>query len=188
MEKRGVSAVIASVLLIMLTVVAVGLIMAFVLPFIENQTEGASDCFDVFGGIEFKETEYNCYINESMTCTADDCKNRTGFSVEITKEGIVGFRVSMISEGSSKAYDIFGNETEETTTLENVRLLGSNFGANGDLDSPGNGEMTTYVVKETYNSAKIAAILENGKSCDFADTVIFNSCIGSGISDSLDEY
>lgn len=98
MNKIGVSAVIATVLLIMITVVSAGLIFSFVIPFVNQQTEEASDCFAVFGGLEFGDTAYNCYIGD-VDCGPEGglvCSAGTGFSVSITKEGVVGLKVAVL--------------------------------------------------------------------------------------------
>ena len=182
MNKRGVSAVIAAVMLIMITVVAAGLIFSFVIPFVNEQTEGASECFDVFGGLEFGSTAFNCYVESADTgCGADTngdgqgdspCYDSTGFSVRVTKDGIAGVRVSLVSEGSSDIFDI-----KDAENLTDLRMLeGATFGS--ALEFPQSGGMRTYVAKGIYENAQVGAILDNGNFCDFSDSVIFNECLG----------
>jgi len=176
MNKKGVSAVIATVLLIMITVVAAGVIFSFVIPFVNQQTEEASDCFEVFGGLEFANTGYNCYVDTSTdyaenVCGANgasQCYNKTGFSVSITKEGVIGLKVSLISEGSSDIFDIVGGSTFASLEMLDGTLT---------LEIPQSGGIRTYVVDGIYESGKISAVLENGKACEAADSIIFRKCI-----------
>ena len=176
MKKRGISPVIATVMIMMITIAAAALLMGFVLPFITDQTEGASECFDVFQGVEFGSTSHNCYLDSTMDCDEGvDCNNRTGFSVRVKNEGVVGFKISLTGGGSSDVYDIDGN-----TQDSNLRMLEEDF--DEELDFPEVGGMRTYVIKEDYESIRVAPILEGGKSCDVMDTVILNVCIGESVT------
>ena len=188
MNKRGVSAVIAAVMLIMITVVAAGLIFTFVIPFVNEQTESATECFDVFGGLEFGSTAYNCYVGDSTTGCGDDtdgdgqgdsaCYDSNGFSVKVTKEGIAGVRVSLVSEGSSNIFDIEGTAIFQDLRNFGDDDMGNAFQYNSLLEFPQSGGMRTYVAEGIYENAQVGAILENGNFCDFSDSVIFNECIG----------
>ena len=173
MNKRGVSAVIAAVLLIMITVIAAGMIFSFVIPFVKQQTESATECFDVFGGLEFASTAYNCNVLASASgCGTDGtsaCFDRTGFSIKVSKEGIEGLKVSLVAGGSSTALDI--KSGEEVSGL--LMLDGTE-----SLEVPQSGETRTYVANDTYESAEVAAILENGRTCDVSDNIVFSACLG----------
>ena len=173
MNKRGVSAVIATVLLIMITVVAAGLIFSFVIPFVNQHTEDASDCFEVFGGLEFGDTAYNCYVGAGdcgPPANPLTCDEGTGFSVSVTKEGVAGLKVALISDGSSEVFDI-----EEGSPSGTLEMLDDPIST---LEVPQSGGMRTYVARAVYETGKISAILENGKVCEAADTIIFRECIG----------
>src|SRR3990167_5944643 len=92
MDKKAVSPVIATMLLLVITVVLAGLIMAFVLPFVREQLGEGKECLDVLDGIEFAESQFNCFIITDPTTGAGE----TGFSVKIKKEKVSGFKVSLI--------------------------------------------------------------------------------------------
>ena len=172
MNKKGVSAVVAAVILIMITVVAASLIFSFVIPFVNQHTEEASDCFGVFGGLEFGETAYNCYVEESLSCGeggGSTCYNGTGFSIEVTKEGVAGLKVALIKGGSSEIFEI-----EDGSSSSGLEML--TFGAT--ITIPSVGEMRTYIVGDIYETAKVSAVLENGKTCEAADNLIFRECLG----------
>ena len=46
------------------------------------------------------------------------------------------------------------------------------------FEVPQSGGMRTYVAGAVYETGKVSAILENGKVCEAADTIIFRECIG----------
>ena len=50
-DKRGVSPVIATVLLLVLTLVAVSILSVFVIPFVKNSLSGGEDCVKTLGDI-----------------------------------------------------------------------------------------------------------------------------------------
>lgn len=177
MKRKGISPVIATVMIMMITVAAAALIMGFVLPFINEQTEGASECFDVFQGVEFGSTAYNCYLDSSMTCGGSACNERTAFSVRVMKEGVVGLKISLTGVGSSDSYEINGT----ISPGDNFRMLDD--GTYGDILSfPEVGGMRTYVVTKNYESIKVAPILENDKICDVMDSVVLDACIGEAVN------
>src|SRR3989344_1409600 len=115
--KRGVSPVIASVLLLVLTLITVAILAAFVVPFVNQSLKGSESCLEVFGDLRFDETGYNCH-----TTSLTSFQNRTGFSIQINDNKVAGFKAVMFRLGDSEPYDI--------TTLskyENIRMLSGNF-------------------------------------------------------------
>jgi hypothetical protein len=62
MNKKGVSAVIATVLLLLLTIASVAVLIAFVIPFVKDNLAESGNCSDVFGGLEIvRNGEGSCY-------------------------------------------------------------------------------------------------------------------------------
>ena len=162
MEKRGLSPIIAVVLLLMITVVAAGIILAFVVPFVKENLSSSGECFEVLGDLKFDETPFNCFNS-----TEDG--GRTGFSVRIDNEKIVGFRISLQSEGSSDAFDI-----ESGTQASNIRMLLDNF--NSPLEVPTRGGVRTYVTQGIFEKLEIFPILESKRKCDMADEIKIDKC------------
>ena len=189
-EKKGLSPIIATVMIIMITVAAAALIMAFVIPFITEKTSSAGECFEVsMQGLAFADTSYNCYteaaeeicrMNDDNACKYDHdndgnssnlvgCQARTGFSIKVDKEGAIGVRVSLISGGSSVVYDILNDEggDEEQATKDNVREWhGTNTSVQNDnfgndLPFPDTTGMMTYIVKGEYETIKIAPLVKS---------------------------
>jgi flagellin-like protein len=176
MKRKGLSPVIATVMIIMVTVAAAALIMGFVLPFITEQTESSSECFEVFPkGVEIGSTAYNCFLNTSVDCeTGVACNSRSGFSIKVNKEGVAGFKVSLTGNGESTAYVINGNNS-----YDKLRDLNGNFDV--ELGIPGSGGMKTYVANGTYESIQVLPILEGGRECEVTDKEILSLCHGDAV-------
>ncbi len=165
MNKRGLSPVIATVLVIMLTVIAAGIIASFVIPFVRDNLEESGSCFEVLQAVEFAETGFNCY-NESLTGF------QTGFSVSISDERVDSFRIILSQTGSTTPYTI--NESGQNADL---KMLTGSFG--DALTMPDVGGTRTYVVNGEYENAQVAAVLASGNICDISDSVSFVQCTTS---------
>tara|TARA_Y100000310_G_C20591526_1_gene768308 strand:- start:22 stop:519 length:498 start_codon:yes stop_codon:yes gene_type:complete len=62
MNKKGVSTVIATVLLLLLTIASIAILIAFVIPFVKDNLAESGNCSDVFGGLEVVDNgEGSCY-------------------------------------------------------------------------------------------------------------------------------
>jgi len=165
--KKGVSPVIATVLLIMITIVAASLIVLYILPIIFGIN---SDCFDVVGDLTFQETKFNCYTPGSLS--------RTGFSIKVEGEKVVGANVALFSEGSSDAFEI-----KPDVLLEEIRMLTTDF--NMSLELPSNGGVRTYVAFNRFTQIEISPVLSDGKICSVADTLILDFCDDQGVIGNL---
>jgi hypothetical protein len=175
LNKRAVSTVVATVLVIMITVVAVGVVVKFVIPLISDNLEEGTECVDFSEYFYFEEEfGYNCY-----TPIKDDDNNVAhklyGVSVgaetgnKNLQSQINGFLISFIDGGDSKAINIEdGGETNNDDG--GVRMLDKEVGT---FNLPGIGEVRTYVYNTTgtVSSVEIYPILKNGRICDRSDKI-----------------
>src|SRR3989338_8823995 len=152
MDKKGVSPVIATVLLLVLTIVIGGIIFSVVIPFVKDSLGDSKVCLDVLQGVEFPESKFNCY-----NITSPALLNKTGFSIKLNKEGISGFRVALIdSDGSSDVKNI----KKDTSIVEGLRMVGK----------------ACYVANKKYIKAELSPITKSGEICTVADVVEFVPC------------
>ncbi|MCH7568907.1 MAG: type IV pilin N-terminal domain-containing protein [Nanoarchaeota archaeon] len=163
-KKRGVSPVVATVLLLLITIIAVSLVAIFVVPFVKKTLTGSEECFGILGSLSFDDSPYNCFVEN----------NRTGFSIRIDSENIIGFKVALFEMGTSNAYEIF-NETN----LSNIRMLDGNFSEL--LELPRKGGVRTYVADGVFKRIEINPLLGSGKICGEADNIRINKCLDSDI-------
>ncbi len=158
MEKRGLSPVVASVLIILITVVAAMIIAAFVIPWIGSIGDEGKACFDVIGDLAFHGTEYNCYSED---------ESLTGFSISVNSENIEGFILLAISGGRSDRYVI----TKDDTHSEKIKMLGNTTFTDIPLDVPTEGGIRTYVFNGLVDSFEIYPLLRDGKKCEMAGSL-----------------
>jgi flagellin-like protein len=159
--KRGLSPVIAVVLLLLITIIAAGIIVAFVVPFVNDNLGNSGECFEVLGDLSFDETPFNCFNSSS---------SRTGFSIRVENDDIIGFRVALQATGSSNAVDI-----ENGTLHSEFRML-LNSAWNDPLQVPERGGVRTYVSMGIFDKAELFPILAGGGKCELADDIRFNEC------------
>ncbi len=60
MNKKGVSAVVATVLIVMITVAAVAIIWATIIPMIKSSAEEGLSCYDAQTDLSIEEGSYTC--------------------------------------------------------------------------------------------------------------------------------
>jgi len=160
--KRGLSAVVATVLLILLSLAAVSIIAGFVIPFARDSLDEGGACFDLLGDLQIADTGYNCYA-ENPDNQGD---YRSGFSVRVENENIIGFRVGLTRSGSSSAY-ILTDETEES---EITKIGPGSF-------IPGVGEVRTYFYEGIIDKVEIAPLTVGENSCDISDSIKLKECV-----------
>ena len=70
-NKKAVSAVVATVLIILITVAAVTIIWTAVIPMIRKTTQGGTLCFDAQAGVSLSsQGGYTCVYNDTLTTWA----------------------------------------------------------------------------------------------------------------------
>jgi len=147
MHKRGLSAVIATVLLIMLTVGAVALIAGVIIPFVKNQLDTSKKCFEVIDQISIVQGVYTCY-NSSNT---EIMIKRASKNFELK-----GFLVSLSNKSSSQVYRIYNNSETSGVRMHSGEQI---------LKIPDIGGAYTYRFLSSGDYVSVAPILEGDLIC-----------------------
>ena len=146
--KKGVSEVITTILLIFISIVAIGIIASFIIPFVKNSLKNSSSCL----GMEEKATivqEGSCYNlppqqNTSVRVRFGDINvSRIFISVEIN------------SNGDLKSYDL-----EEGRAYPNI-----NNNIPLKMPTPNGGEKT-YVFSDIASKKAIVGIYNGESKCE----------------------
>lgn len=174
-NKRAVSPVIATVLLILITVVAASVIAVFVIPFVSNNLDNSKACFAVLGKMTLAESSYLCSASDSVN------GDRTGFSVQFDSSEIDGFVVLAITKGASERIEVMNGTTD--TRLKMLRD-DETFGVS-ELIIPSEGGVRTYVYKGAADRIEVYPMLSGGKICDKGDEKEVNICTDTEIRDDL---
>ena len=170
-QKRGLSQIVESVLLLLITIAAVSLIASFIIPFVRNNLNSGTECVPYRDYYQFdEETDYTCYKN-----------NYTGASVKASAspEGnnTIGFEIVFVKAGLSEKASV-RKSNSESCACKGIKMLGTSCSSLGIVEIPDNGELRTYVYNGTqiFESVDIYPVLNNGKVCDKSDSIKLKAC------------
>jgi hypothetical protein len=172
-NKRGVSPVVAEVLLVMLTLAAIGIVVAFVLPFIKENLNKSTECLNYKDYFKFQEV-----FKLGAESYKYNCKNNTnhlyGISIKAGSdkslaESIIGFNVVFVGITSSKAVRIDGG-----ASVDGVNMISGT----GPLEIPNAGEVRTYVYSslEGFKKMEVYPVLKSGRICEMSDSIDIVPC------------
>lgn len=162
MKKKGISAVVATVLIILITIAAVTIIWAAIIPMISDQLDSGIVCLDAVSALQIKEGGYTC-------------RDGTNVSIQI-KHGskdidLADIQVLLSSGGSTVSYSLIDNSTTISPTGMNVSKL------------PDPNEEKTYIINASaigvVDKVQIAPVLIAGnteKPCDVSASIVLKDC------------
>lgn len=178
--KRGLSTVVATVLIILVTIVVTGIIAEVVINFTNDELKKSKECLDYREYFTFDE-------NLGYTCT--DKRNSGvyhGFSIHANvgeqdlSTAIGGFNVVLTKDASSKVIEIKKGQ------VRNYNAGGVwMFGTPENMILPVNGEVITYVYNATpieYTKAEVYPVLSSGRICELSDSIRFQPCGGLNLT------
>ncbi|MDH3325002.1 MAG: hypothetical protein OEL89_05165 [Candidatus Peregrinibacteria bacterium] len=161
--KKGISAIVATVLIILITVAAVTIIWAAIIPMVNTQLDKGSICLDAVSQVSLVDAGYTC-------------KNQGNISIQI-KHGAKDFNLADVqvlvsSGGSTFSYYL----TDSVTTI-----------VPADMDStklPSANEERVYVINTTniageidrVDIAPIIILGETQESCDVSASKVLRDC------------
>jgi flagellin-like protein len=153
-QKHAQSQIVSTVLLILITIVAAGLIMAFVIPFIKDKLpEKNENCLDIISKVTIS-SGYTCYNSTNISADVQ-------IHIDDVRDSIKGFTIEL-GGASSKAVKVLEDDNS------GVRMYGG-----GGFELPNNTEERTYIIDTTNKPSYIAVypVLKNNKLCEASDTV-----------------
>ncbi|MEK6926538.1 MAG: archaellin/type IV pilin N-terminal domain-containing protein [Nanoarchaeota archaeon] len=165
-RNKGLSTVVASLLLVLLTIVLVGIVWTVVTNLTEESLDRTSSCLNTFEKVTLGN-EYSCY-----NLTTKEFQ----FSVNIEDIDVEKVLVGISAEGTTKSVEI----KAENATSNILRSYKGNYGGNFALPEKNAG--LTYVYNMTRagfsgapKSIRIVPVI-NGNQCDESDNLleIFN--------------
>ena len=157
MEKRAISTVVATVLIILITVAAVTIIWAAIIPMIKDKLISGTDCMDA-------QAELSLVADEGYTCRLNNSNGTIQLQV---KRGAKDFVLAGIN-----AYISIKGDSKATGKLPN-----SNLSANtGDVFYVGDSSSHNYI---NATRVQIAPIIRSGnveKECDATESAKLEEC------------
>src|SRR3990172_6012304 len=100
-NKKGLSAVVTTILLIALTMAIVAFIWVVVNNLVKEQTSGAASCFGILDKVKLNP-RYTCY-------NGTESANEFWFSIDVGELDVEDILVSISGEGSSESFRISEN-------------------------------------------------------------------------------
>ncbi len=166
-NRKGISSIVATVVLILITVAAAVLIMGFVVPLVQNILNERTECLgyeDYF--LFYEEFEYNCYQIEggnyiyALSIEAD--------TVPAEKlENINALKIQFLGGGEDVGFEV-RNGTTAGNNVGEMRMLNR---AVSTLTLPERGGVKTYVYNSSveFDMIEIYPVLKNDRTCAQTD-------------------
>lgn len=155
------SEVVATVLIITLTVTGVAVIAGFVIPFVRENLQKSTECIAYKDYFMFDDAlGYNCYVanNENIIY---GMTVKAGIDKKI-EENIGGFEIVLKKNDG----------TAKKLSKEEIMTCGAS-----KFELPKTGEIKTYAYSgEDIVSATIYTTLKSGRICEEADKIDFIKC------------
>ncbi len=169
-NKRGISPVVATVLIIMITIAAVAALYGVIVPFVKDALTKSSECMGYMEFYTFDESGYNCYEDiDGSRLYAFSIK--TKFNEELASESDSLKIVLTRKDATSTQFEIKDDEQKE-----DVWIMGEQGGI---LRVPGAGSIISYVYSTTeeFERAELYPVLLSGRICgNEKDSIQLREC------------
>lgn len=164
-DKKGVSTIVATILVLMLTILAVAILAGFVIPFVKNQLERSTECFDFQNRYFFEDLDgLNCFSSEEDVLIAIGANGNKN-----VLDKVAGFDIILSGKGYGKTLEI-----RNGGVFPNLAMIGRT-----GLRVPEAGEFYSYNYSEgnRYLSAEIKTVLTSGRVCEtVSDKIELGAC------------
>lgn len=182
-NKRGLSGIVATLLLILATVAAASIIAGIIIPFVKENVGKGAQCFNVgkyysfyndefdFEGSKYK---FNCYTktakNHYVSIKAETLDNETA-------DLIKGFYLVFIKGEERKAFEIY-----DGAVVDKLFLVNGLSSSTPNLKIPLQGAVKTYLFKadDLYDRVEVVTNLKD-EECNMKNEIVFTEC-GSNIN------
>lgn len=172
-DKRGMSDVVSTTLLVLITIAAAAVLTSFIMPFVKNGLSSSSECLPYKNTFKFESSfGYNCF----------DSANLSGISVrgnlpENQEEMPSQFNAVFRSDSGESIRVDFVNGSSTSSNIGRVALLDRTKTV---LAIPAAGEVQTYVYNgdRRYTKVELYPVTKKGKICGMSDSITLPLCKG----------
>ena len=147
--KKGLSQVVATILLVLISVIAVGILAGVIIPWVTESLDNS--CLKILDKAQIDKDAYACYDGRDVK-----------LSIKIEDITVKGFVVSIFGEGRSQKFNIPGT---------GVTMFGG-----GTVELPNPGEERTYILATNLNqpgSAELGIVTESDKLCEAGSVELY---------------
>jgi len=156
MNNKGISAIIATVILIALTLAVVAIVWGVVTNLVSEKLEESGSCFNIFGKIELNPA-YTCYNTSN---------NEFLFSVNVGDIDAEKVIVLVSGQGTTKSYTLTADVNTELGLLRYPQR-------DANVTMPDKNAGLTYISNdftERPDSIRVSPII-GGTQCDVTDSI-----------------
>ena len=183
--KRGISPVVATVALVLITFTAALIIAQYVVPFVKEELRESSECFDYQQDyFTFDEdSSYNCYVDvNGVKKYAVSIHAKTVSQEDAAK--VIGLHFVFSSGATSTPVQFFVGSRDPGLGPRFMIGGSTSSPTRADISIPQRGEIRTYGYDTTsintqpplYSSVSVHPILSNGRVCDVSDSIALVPC------------
>ncbi len=146
-NNKGISAVVATVLIILITIAAVGIIWTAVIPMIRNQISGGTVCFDAEAAVEIGAS-YSCKNDDNVTIQVRHTAAGAG-EVELT-----GLKLKYYSSDGESYVQEIESDLPGTNTEKVYTRSYSEIDSDGDLTNSKLVEVSVIPIVQSGQSTR----------------------------------
>ncbi|MCF7910665.1 hypothetical protein K9L16_03265 [Candidatus Pacearchaeota archaeon] len=167
MNRKGISGVIVTVMMVGLAILLVAVVWASISSIVDDNLKKSSSCFEIFDKINFNR-RYTCYNSSD---------NVLQFSVSVGDVKLDKLFFSVESASMSRVFEITNNKT----SVENIGPYPS---GSGDVKIPDENSGRTYILNltgagfiEAPSSIQVYPEI-SGEKCQASDSILqIDDCI-----------
>jgi hypothetical protein len=159
-KKKGLSTIVITLLLIVLSLVAVGIVWAFSNNLIKKQISSSESCFGTSDKFKING-EYTCYSYDSSSG-----KYSLRFSLNVGNIKVDKLIIGISSASSSKSYTL----TNNAQTISGLSYYPSGTSVKLPGINSGQTYLATAISTDKIDSMRIAPMI-NEAQCDIADSI-----------------
>lgn len=173
LRKKGLSVMVATSLIIAITVFAAAVVGTFIVPWVQRNLQSSTECTNYDDYFRFEESLGALCYQDKKHYLVLGAKNDRQLA-----ENVVGFALTLQkiaapggAGGQSKSISVKKGEAE----IANMKM----YDGTTKIVVPAAGESHTYVYDDgtQYDNAEIRAIVGNGRVCDKrSDTIKLRAC------------
>lgn len=153
-NKKGISAIVATVLIILITIAAVAIVWTAILPIFRGQIEGGTICFDATSQLLIMDSGYTCY--DSAANTIDIQLKMGSKDIDLADVQV------LVSEGGNTASFNLSGAAVPGANEERVYTI--------DISSSG------FTSLDSVQIAPIVNIGNSKKTCDVSGSIDIKAC------------
>ncbi len=162
--KRSQGEIVATILLILLTITATAIIIQMVIPFVNNQIS-KGDCFDFVGKLEIGNSN-TCYDSTNKVLRVEIVANDLS---DKSLNSIKSIKISITKASGSESFEIADSFSDPPGRVSMSNGIG--------MAIPKNNQGRVYnitSINETPKTLVVYPIITNKRSCSEANSVISN--------------